>query len=268
MGIPADTIWQAKKKSTTATLYASGKLVIQGPHASQLASWLSKKGFVLLPRGSDIPERIGTDEAGKGDYFGPLVTAAVLVRPPIEQRLISVGVRDSKDLSDPTVRELARLIKTECPHAMVQIGPKRYNELHDKLRSVNRVLGWAHARAIEDILQKNSCTTAVSDQFGDEKYIKNSLLKLGRSINLIQMHHAERDIAVAGASILARDRFLEWLDATGQRYSFEFPKGASKEVIGIAKNFVRKFGASKLGEVAKLHFKTTTEVLGSPGVLA
>ncbi len=255
--------WQARKKGTTATAYPTGKLVIQGEKAETLAGWLAKKGLLSLKRSEPNPDRIGSDESGKGDYFGPLVTAAVLVTSDTESLLFQRGVRDSKKISDTIIRRLASEVKETCPHSIVSIGPKRYNELQAKLKSVNRVLGWAHARAIENILEKHSCKLAVADQFGDESFIIRALMQRGRRVELRQKHRAEEDLAVAAASVLARDGFLQWLAQSTQKYSFKFPKGASKDVVLAAQDFVRRFGRDKLGEVAKLHFKTTTEVQDS-----
>lgn len=256
-------VWRARKKATTATYYNSGKLVVQGALARDLVQWLSKKD--VLPRfGKERgPCRIGSDEAGKGDYFGPLVTAAVLVSRESEQTLLLSGVRDSKSISDETIRRLKPRIEVACPAATVPIGPKRYNELQNKLRTVNKVLGWAHARAIENILESHNCGLAVADQFGDQSYIKSALLERGKGIELFQMTHGERDLAVAAASVVARAEFLKRLEMMSFKFSMSFPKGASSEVISVAKEFVRRFGAARLGEVAKLHFRTTKEVLTS-----
>jgi ribonuclease HIII len=256
-------VWQASKKGTTATAYPTGKLVIQGTNAETLVGWLAKKSLILVGHSAEASCRIGSDESGKGDYFGPLVTAAVLVTRNAEPHLFNKGVRDSKKISDSTILKLALEVKRICPHSVVSIGPKRYNELQAKLKSVNRILGWAHARAIENILENHSCNIAVADQFGDESFIVRALMEHGRQVELHQRHRAEEDIAVAAASVLARDGFLQWLAQAARKYSFKFPKGASREVVLCAKEFVKRFGRDKLEEVAKLHFKTTMEVLDS-----
>ena len=151
--------------------------------------------------------RIGIDESGKGDYFGPLVIAAVLVTPPDEPDLRLIQVRDSKRISDGRILEMAPDIRQVCRHSVVAIGPKRYNELYEKIKNLNRLLAWGHARALENILAQTECTLAISDQFGDERFILNALLEKGKSIQLIQRPKAEDDLAVAAASILARSNF-------------------------------------------------------------
>lgn len=211
---------------------------------------------------------IGTDESGKGDYFGPLVSAGVCVDRKLERELRSLGVKDSKKLSDRTTRELAKKIRAMCNgrYAEVPIPPQTYNILYNQFKkegkTLNTLLAWGHARAIENILGKINCEYALADQFADERFIISKLQEAGRKINLIQRAKAEEDMAVAAASILARDRFLFYLDRMGQEYHIQFPKGASTEVIKVAKEFVARNGKDHLGKVAKLHFCTTKEVLG------
>jgi len=99
-------------------------------------------------------ERIGIDESGKGDYFGPLVIAAVFVDATTQGELKLMGVRDSKKLSDGRILELAPDIKTICPHSVIAIGPQKYNELYAKIKNLNRLLAWGHAKALETLLER------------------------------------------------------------------------------------------------------------------
>ena len=145
--------------------------------------------------------RIGIDESGKGDYFGPLVIAAVFVTPALEQDLALMRVRDSKKISDARILEMAPDIRLLCPHSLVAIGPQRYNELYAKIKNLNRLLAWGHARALENLLQKVDCDLAIADQFGDERLILNALQEKGKQIRLVQRTKAESDLAVAAASI-------------------------------------------------------------------
>jgi len=211
--------------------------------------------------------RIGIDESGKGDYFGPLVIAAVLVTPPDEPDLRLIQVRDSKRISDGRILEMAPDIRQVCRHSVVAIGPKRYNELYEKIKNLNRLLAWGHARALENILAQTECTLAISDQFGDERFILNALLEKGKSIQLIQRPKAEDDLAVAAASILARAEFLTRLKKLSDEIGIALPKGASPAVEMAARTIVRKLGRAGLEGVAKLHFKTTQAVLRAVGDL-
>jgi ribonuclease HIII len=207
-------------------------------------------------------ERIGIDESGKGDYFGPLVIAAVFVDATTQNELALMQVRDSKKISDGRILEMALDIKTICPHSVITIGPHKYNELYAKIRNLNRLLAWGHAKALETLLERVSCERAIADQFGDERLILNALQEKGRKIVLEQRTKAESDIAVAAASILARAEFLVRLKRLSGEIGTTLPKGASPAVELAGKMVVKKYGQERLGTVAKLHFKTTKAVLG------
>jgi len=209
--------------------------------------------------------QIGIDESGKGDYFGPLVIAGVYVPQNQEAHLKALGVRDSKTLSDAKATALAAHIRSQCPHTVVAIGPERYNAMHTSMKNLNRMLAWGHARAIENLLETVECHRVVADQFGDERFLNNALMAKGREVTLIQKPRAEEEVAVAAASILARAEFLRRLQELGMKYGMTLPKGASDAVIQAAKQLVQKHSAEILGQVAKLHFRTTVSVLGGNG---
>lgn len=204
---------------------------------------------------------IGSDEAGKGDYFGPLVIAAVLVDVETAEKLRQQGVRDSKTLAKASVSRLADVVRMQCIHSVVAIGPLRYNELRDRMHNLNRLLAWGHSRAIENVLNSDDCEYAVADQFGDERFIINALLEKGKRLEIRQRVRAEEDSAVAAASILARAEFVAKLQALSDKYGITLPKGASAEVTRAARQFVGRYGSKMLREVAKIHFKTTKTVL-------
>jgi ribonuclease HIII len=210
---------------------------------------------------------IGTDESGKGDYFGPMVVAGVWLDEFAAARLEGAGVRDSKLLSDNRCQDLAAEIRIVCngKSVEVEIPPERYNELYDQFKkegkNLNHLLAWGHARAIESLLEKNPCSHAVTDQFGNERFILSKLMEKGKKLQLIQMPKAERYTAVAAASILARDRFLSRMEKLSQEYGIVFPKGASDLVIQPALDIIRKRGADELKKIAKLHHKTTQKIL-------
>lgn len=206
------------------------------------------------------PGRIGTDESGKGDYFGPLVVAGVFLPDDQEAVLKELGVKDCKRFSDNRVRELAEVIKRGYKHSVVAIGPERYNELYRNLRNLNRILAWGHARAIENILEAVSCRLAITDQFGDQRYVLNALMKKGRRIELLQRPRAEEDMAVAAASILARAEFLKKLFFLSQEAGVHLPKGSSALTVEAGTKLVRLHGLEILERVAKTHFKVTEKI--------
>jgi ribonuclease HIII len=216
------------------------------------------------------PEKghIGTDESGKGDYFGPLVVAGFFLPDGQAGVLTELGVKDCKKLSDRRVLDLAAELKKGYIFSVVAIGPERYNDLYDRLRNLNRLLAWGHARAIENILEKVNCQEALTDQFGDEKFVRQALLKKGKKINLIQKTQAETDLAVAAASILARAEFLWRLRELSLQVGLELPKGASPQVEETGSQLVKKCGPDILEKIAKYHFKTTGRILKTAGFSA
>ncbi len=254
--------FQARHGDSALNWYDSGKLVLQGREAADLAEELYLMGLVKTGWTLKSEPRIGVDESGKGDYFGPLVTAGAVVIPEQEPQLIRLGVRDSKTISDYTIKQMSAELEKIVPHSKVVIGPKKYNELHLKMKNVNRVLAWAHSRAIENLLEKNPVKLAVSDQFGDESYLRRALLEKGKRIKLIQRPRGEEDLAVACASIIARSEFLFRLDQLSRQFEIELPKGASEQVIEAGKQLVKKSGAEALDQAAKTHFKTTLKIIG------
>jgi ribonuclease HIII len=209
--------------------------------------------------------RIGTDESGKGDYFGPLVTAGVFLPEAQDDLLAELGVRDSKKISDNKIRNLAEIIKKGYPHSIVAIGPEKYNELYGKLRNLNKILAWAHSRVIENILEEIPCSLAITDQFGDKLFVINALMKKGKNIELIQRPKAEEDMAVAAASILARAEFLRRMDFLSMDMGMKIPRGSAPAAEEAAVKLVSDKGKGILEKVAKIHFKITGRVLKSLG---
>ncbi len=268
-----------------AILYQSGKLVVSGnaPAFDRVIGVAEAVGKRVPPKPktggasavTNVPPEtdphIGTDEAGKGDFFGPMVTAGVYVDARTAQILRTLGVRDSKTVSDRALPGLAGNIRDVIPEgsrAVLVLAPKRYNELYRQMRSegknLNTMLAWTHTRVIEDLVKAGHKPRFIlSDQFGDKRYIESRLLMDTRlsGIPVIQMHRAEADVGVAAASILARDRFLRWLDQAGKTLDLTLPKGASPKVIEVARSLVRRSGQDILKEYAKVSFKTIEKVL-------
>lgn len=210
---------------------------------------------------------IGTDESGKGDVFGPLVAAAVAVNPASVEALEKAGVKDCKQLTEKKVRELAGEIRRVCAGCFRELVlmPVRYNSLYAQMKlegkNLNHLLAWAHARVIEDTLAIAPCGFAITDKFADVRYVEAKLMARGRAIILIQKPYAERNIAVAAASVLARDSFVRSMEELTARFEMELPKGAGPAVREVIRRFADRYGREKLAEVGKLHFKTFEEVL-------
>ena len=198
---------------------------------------------------------IGVDESGKGDYFGYLVVAAVYVDDN-ENLLKDMGVRDSKMITDMKIIELDKQIRKTCKYDVVKISPERYNMIYKKFKSLNKLLAWGHARAIENLLGKVDCDLVITDKFGDEKFLREALFEKSKKIKIIQRTKAESDTAVAAASIIARAEFLRTLRQLGRMVGFVLPKGAT-HVEDAAREISKKYGKDMLSNVAKMHFKIT-----------
>jgi ribonuclease HIII len=203
---------------------------------------------------------IGTDESGKGDYFGPLVIAGVYANAEMKQKLKLIGAADSKTLSDKKIQKLAEEITKVCQYSVVVVSNNRYNKMYDEIKNLNKLLAWGHARVIENLLELVDCNNVLSDQFGSPELILNALMEKGRKVNLEQRHRAEENVVVAAASILARNEYVKAMNKLSEEYEMEFPKGGSSMVVEAAREFVQCHGKGKLENVAKLHFVITEKI--------
>jgi ribonuclease HIII len=247
----------------TITYYNSGKLVVQGDDIDTFLSVHAPEfaGAGVEAHSAD-DERIGTDEAGKGDYFGALTVAAVFVSSSDIARLRRIGVADSKQLSDDTVARLAAAIEVSTPHALVVVDPLEYNRRQRELGNVNKLLGELHAQAILEVSQKTACRKVLTDQFGDIGHVRRGLGLTSAAFQLEARPRAEDHVAVAAASILARSAFLASLRRLSDECGLDLPKGAGEPVDSIVKKLVAIVGRDGLPRFAKVHFRTTEKVLG------
>ena len=244
------------------------KIVLQGNKELNLYKRVNKIIFGEKLFEDEKPESepeypyIGTDESGKGDYFGPLVIAGAYITQETGQYLRTLGIRDSKELSDQQIKQFASAIKkrNEIIYDVVLISPEKYNQLYEKLNNLNRLMGWAHARVIENLLNKCIASEVISDKFGNEKLILNALQQKGRLINLKQVTKAEKFTAVAAASILAREAVIKWFNIQSRKYKLKIPKGSSSEVEKIANRFLENYGEEIMSKLVKLHFKTSQKI--------
>ena len=270
-----------EKDKLNVVFYESGKLVVQGKGTQEFIEFVlepeilkqARLGYEAVLNPDLLLPRLGVDESGKGDFFGPLCVAGAYVNESVVKAWQDAGIRDSKNISsDKRIADLAELIRKTpgCVTEVVPIGNETYNRLYTKMRSVNTLLAWGHARVIENLMgQKQRMNPpparAISDQFASSKQIvAQALMSLGKEIELLQRHKAEEDMAVAAASILARDEFVKRLKKLEKEFGMELPKGASSAVDAAAKEFVAKHGADNLSKVAKLHFRTALRAQGLP----
>ncbi len=270
------TLYAAKKGKLNVAVYAKGpKVLIQGKDTEDFITFLLEPevlGEARLGYEEELdPEmfapHFGIDESGKGDYFGPLVIAGTYTDAPVARALQAAGVMDSKRISSARrIRELAEKIRAVpgIATAVVAIGPERYNEMFASFGNLNRLLAWGHAKVIANLAaQRPQCPRALSDQFARPEVLARALKQQGIPIQLDQRTKGESDIAVAAASILARERFIDWMDKTSAAGGIPLPLGASAAVIDAAREIVSRHGAEALAKVAKLHFKTTAAVTGN-----
>jgi ribonuclease HIII len=268
------TIFTARKDRLNVAVYEKGpKAVVQGRGLEDFITFTleprvlgeAKFGYDEVHQPELFQPHFGIDESGKGDFFGPLVIAGVYVDGDVARAFRDLGVQDSKAISsDRRIRDLAAGIrKSRTPQTVIVIGPERYNALFAKIGNLNRLLAWGHARAIENLCElAPACPRALSDKFANVHVLERSLMERGRKIQLDQRTKAESDFAVAAASILAREKFIDWLEETGADLGVKLPRGASDAVKQTARDLVRDRGAAILTRVAKTHFKTAADVLG------
>jgi len=268
-------LYSARKGKLNVTVYEKGpKVLIQGKETEDFITFIlepeilgeAKLGYEEVSDPAMFQPHFGIDESGKGDFFGPLVIAGVYTDGSVVRKLMEAGIMDSKRIgSAAKIRKLAEIIRNTpgCLSEVVAIGPEKYNEMHASFGNLNRLLAWGHSRVIELLLVKRpDCPRALSDQFARPEVLQRALKQKGLTLQLDQRTKGESDIAVAAASILARERFVDWMDKTSAACGVTLPLGASAAVIEAGKAVVGQRGAAALGKVAKLHFRTTDAVLG------
>jgi ribonuclease HIII len=273
------TVFFGQKNKLSVAVYEKGpKVLLQGKGIEEFVQFElepkileeAKLGYEEVHAPEMFEPHFGIDESGKGDFFGPLAIAGVYVDAPIARAFLDAGIQDSKRIgSDARIRALANIIRRTrgAAHEVVRIGPERYNDLYEKFGNLNSLLGWGHARVIENLLAKKpDCPRALSDKFADARVIGNALLQKGRAIRLEQRTKAESDLAVAAASILAREAFIDWLDREGKTLGVKLGRGVSSSVKEAARKLVETSGPETLRKVAKVHFRTAHEI--APGSFA
>ncbi|CAG1023262.1 partial Ribonuclease HIII, partial [Methylococcales bacterium] len=238
-----------------------GTVIIKGKQTDEFCAKYSVylEAVKLVQSGA----RIGVDESGKGDLFGPLVVAGVALLPDAELDLAKRGVRDSKTVSDLQIPELAAAVRKNCAVEVLILLPPDYNRLYEEHgRNLNRLLAWGHAQVIAKLSQRTNATRAISDQFGDEKLLIEALAVANCQIDLEQRPKAESDIAVAAASIVARAEFIAAIEDYSARAGIEVPLGASAvQVKEIGRRIYKRWGKRGLERIAKMHFKTAAEIM-------
>jgi len=258
------------QESARLNVYTTGKVAIQGKSSRlkvMLEGWKETREGGKRSGGASRPvgatPRLGIDEAGKGDYFGPLVVAGARIPDAeVEESLIRIGVRDSKLLkSDERTRRISsRLLEMLGPEnvCVVALSPPEYEARREEAGNVNRLLAEIDAGIIEKL--RDDVRVVVVDEFArDTRACLEPVMPEG--VELEVRPRAEDDVAVAAASILARARFLEELGRLSGWAGFELPKGAT-HVLDAGRRVFGERGRAGLDEVAKTSFRTTEQIVG------
>ena len=266
-----------KGDNVNVVCYDSGKCVIAGKKTEDFVTYVleneitgeAKLGYDEVHHPDWFEPHAGLDESGKGDLFGPLVSACVVVSDTeTARRWMDEGVKDSKAISsDAVVMRLDRMIRASRGVAVRTVVPgmHKYNELYLKFGSnLNKLLAWYHARALEAALEQQPVPWGLLDQFTKQPLVQKSLRAVPKGFELRMRTKAESDPVVAASSIVARAEFVRQLHTLSVQAGEELRKGASAEVKAQAKRLVEKFGPDRLGDYVKLHFRTAYEALGLP----
>ncbi|MCY2959830.1 MAG: ribonuclease HIII [Planctomycetota bacterium] len=262
-------LFSAKGDGAVATLYTSGKLVVQAAEPEAfVARWMALEARAApqsraaepATRAATDEAVIGSDEVGKGDYFGPLVVCAVRLEPGQSEEIARAGVRDSKTLTDGECIRLGGALRTRYAVAVERLDPVDYNRVYLPGK-LNELLADLHAKALTRLATPG--VRVVVDKFANEKLLEKRLKSLG--IRLEQRTRAESEPAVAAASVIAREEFLVALKELSEEVAVDLRKGAGSPVDQAARRYVALHGFDALAKVAKLHFKNTQKIGGGRG---
>ncbi len=279
---PPYAVFQADEADTVVTLYESGKAVFQGISADIDANLWSQMEKNLNPNkkvdmkiaGSDKKKEnkknpklyyantIGSDEVGTGDYFGPIIVAASYVTKEDIPYLESLGVKDSKKLTDEQILKIAPKIIKKIPYSIVSLSNKEYNQRHGEY-NMNALKAILHNKVLLEMTKKyQNYNYIVVDQFA-EKYVYYNYLKKSSNVqrNITFVTKAEDQcLSVACSAIISRYIFIKKMDELSKKYGITLPKGAGSQTDEAGVKLVKKYGEEILEEIAKLNFKNTLKI--------
>ena len=259
-------LFSAQKKGLAVHSYESGKLVVQGAAMGEFMEfYLEPKLGVFTytnPHANlDTTARIGSDESGKGDFFGPLCVASVFADSASIEKLAQSGIQDSKTLSDKKIEQMCKTIYSLCTVESLVLSPLKYNELYPKFGNLNTMLAWAHATCIDNLLKKAPTETIIIDKFAHEGVIKRAFTQKKIGVAPILRVRAESDVVVAAASIIARGLFVSNMHRLGCIAGLDIPKGGSAKATGAARQIMDQKGEGALKDFVKMHFKNYRDLL-------
>ncbi len=283
---PAYAVFQADDADCVVTVYESGKAVFQGKSADISAQlWIErerhlnpnklvdvknseqkdkkdKKEIVIDPKIYNA-SCIGSDEVGTGDYFGPIVVTSAYVSKENIKWLESIGVKDSKKLTDDKIMEIVPDIIKKIPYKSIILRNSEYNDRYNENNNMNKLKAILHNKVLLALTSEiRDYEYVIVDEFA-QKYIYFSYLKESDNVfrNITFMTKGEdKSLAVACASLISRYIFIKEFDKLSEKVDEFLPKGASDAVTDMGKKLVNKFGKDILHDVAKLNFKNTTKI--------
>jgi len=263
----------ARKGKLNVTVYEKGpKVLIQGKDTEEFVKFIlepeilgeARLGYEEVHNPEMFQPHFGIDESGKGDYFGPLVIAGAYTDVESTRALMEAGVMDSKRVSsrDRIVNLSGIIRRTQgVKVSVILVGPKRYNELYERFANLNELLAWGHAKVIKELSELvPGCPRALSDQFANPRVLERALARQEVNVKLQQRTKGESDVAVAAASILAREAFVRWIENASETWGLALPLGAGAPVLASGREFIALHGRERLAEIAKFHFKTTNQL--------
>ncbi|MDQ0351205.1 ribonuclease HIII [Alkalibacillus filiformis] len=269
---PPHTVFVAKQNGCTVTGYTSGKVMFQGStHEEEASRWgvnpeTKKKQHTVSSASKEVLslDHIGSDEAGTGDYFGPITVGAVYATEKQQALLQELGVKDSKSMNDKTITSIVKdILKTDIVYSTVTLHNERYNQLKQKNWSQVRMKAWMHHHAIQHVINKLDSTKPsgiVIDQFCEPGVYYNKIKASNDTphSNITFLTKAEsQSTCVAAASMLARYRFVQEMDKLSKKVAFELQKGASNKVDQQIKRIIETKGEPFLDQIGKVHFGNT-----------
>lgn len=282
---PPYSVFQSEDCGTVVTLYESGKIMFQGVSADidynlwrDREMYLNKRDIDRELKAKESKDNkkkeenndktykysstVGSDEVGTGDYFGPIVVTASYVDKTNIGKIMDLGVRDSKKITDEKILNIAPELIKMVPYVTYILSPEEYNRVG--ITNMNKVKAILHNKVLCNILKKDNFDYKyiVVDQFAlVPKYFEHIKDAKEKVTNITFTPHAEdKCLSVAVSSIISRYVFLKELDKMSEKYGMQIPKGAGEQVDEFAREFVQKFGEKELNNAVKLNFKNTEKI--------
>ena len=275
---PQGALFRAKTSNCVITAYRSGKVLFQGADPElEVAKWTNlndsteaNKQTIKRTTEQQVPNHFltgnhsGSDEAGTGDYFGPITVACAYIKQEQIPLLKEIGIQDSKKMTDPKIKALAKQIaQLNIPYSLLILHNEKYNHLQQNGWTQGKMKTMLHHHTYLNLMKKIDATQSngnLIDQFCKPEIYRKHLRTEGETLpeKTYFMTKAESySIAVATSSIIARTAFLTEMDKLSAKMGVELPKGASQKVDRVIAEIIKRYGRNDLFKCAKVHFANT-----------